>query len=218
MKYQLPDDTQRLTVIGATGSGKTHAALWHLSMRNFDEKPWIIYDFKNEEMINSIEGLQDIGFDTPIPSRAGLYVLHAMPDQDVEISEHMMRIWAHEDVGVFIDEAYMVGNNNRGFRYLLTQGRSKHIPMIILQQLPVWVDRFVFSESDFFRVFRLQNSQDMKKVQEFIPYNLEERLPEFYSYYYEVKRNKVFKLGPVPDREAILDTFYTKLRRLKKVV
>jgi len=218
LSLNLPDDTQRLAVIGATGSGKTQAAMWHLSLQNFHVKPWIIYDFKNEEMINSIVGAQHISLSAPIPDRPGLYVVHPLPDQEDAIEAHMKEIWAREDVGVFIDEGYMLGNSNGGFRYLLTQGRSKHIPVIVCLQRPVWADRFVFSEASYFQVFRLQNRKDLATVQEFIPFDVSERLPEYHSYYYDVGANQVVVLKPTPDREAILDTFNTKLRRIKKVI
>ncbi|HYM36244.1 MAG TPA: hypothetical protein VET48_12650 [Steroidobacteraceae bacterium] len=214
----LPNDTQRLSVIGATGSGKTHAALWHLSMRNYDEKPWIVYDFKYDEIINEIEGTYTISLTDPIPSRPGIYIVHPNPGQDEMVSAHMWGIWSHEDIGVFIDEGYMIGNNNSGFRALLTQGRSKHIPLIVLCQRPVWIDRFVFSESEYFQVFRLQNRKDIACVEEFVPHDLSERLPEHHSYYYDVAEDRIVVLTPTPDRDAILDTFHTKLRRLKKVV
>jgi len=218
LSLNLPDDTQRLAVIGATGSGKTQAAMWHLSLQNFHVKPWIIYDFKNEEMINSIVGAQHISLSAPIPDRPGLYVVHPLPDQEDTIEAHMKEIWAREDVGVFIDEGYMLGNSNGGFRYLLTQGRSKHIPVIVCLQRPVWADRFVFSEASYFQVFRLQNRKDLATVQEFIPFDVSERLPEYHSYYYDVGANQVVVLKPTPDRDAILDTFNTKLRRIKKVI
>lgn len=214
----LPDDTQRLTVIGATGSGKTQAAMWHLSEKNYDEKPWIIYDYKFEGMINEIEGLQHISIEGPIPTRPGIYAVHPDPDDDEGVSAHMDAIWKREDIGVFVDEAHMLGSNNSGFRHLLTQGRSKHIPMIICQQRPVWVDRYVFSESDFFQIFRLQNRKDLATVEGSVPHDLSIRLPKYHSYYYDVAEDSIVVLRPVPDREAILDTFATKLRRLKKVV
>ena len=215
----LPDDTQRLSVIGATGSGKTQAGLWHLSLRNYDSKPWIVYDFKNDGLIGEIEEMafhSNLG--SPVPERPGVYIIHALPGEEDAISEHMKRVWAAENVGVYIDEGYMIGNNNEGFRLILTQGRSKHIPMITLSQRPVWMDRFVFTESEFFQVFRLQNSGDVKKVEEYVPYDLSERLPRYHSYYYEAPENHLVKLRPVPDRDAILDTFYTKLRKLKKMI
>lgn len=223
MASNIPDDTQRLSVIGATGSGKTQAGLWHLSERNFDTKPWVIYDFKNESLIAEIEEMAfTTSLSSPPPDRPGIYVCHALPDEEEAISEHMRRIWEHTNIGVYVDEGYMVGNNNKGFRLLLTQGRSLHIPMITLSQRPVWMDRFVFTESEFIQVFRLQSIQDVKKVGEYVP-GYEKALAahplkKYHSYYYNGVDNKLMRLGPVPDRDAILDMFESKLRRLKKVV
>lgn len=215
---RLPNDQQRLTIVGATGSGKTQAALWHLSKRNFDEKPWIIYDFKIDEMINTIEGLQEIALEDPLPERPGLYIVHPTPYQEEQVEAHMLRIWEKENIGVYVDEGIMVGTNNRGFRLLLTQGRSKHIPMITLSQRPVWLDRYVFSESEFYRVFRLQHVKDVASVEQFIPHDLSERLPEYHSYYYDVPADELVVANPVPDESIIMDTFDMKLSRLKKVV
>jgi hypothetical protein len=218
MYMNLPNDTQRLTVLGATGSGKTNAGLWHLSQRNYDVKPWIIYDYKYDDTICAIDGASTLDLSESIPTAPGVYIVHPLPDQEEEVSDHMVRVWQQENTGVFIDEALMVGKYNRGFRYLLTQGRSKHIPMIINSQRPVWVDNFVFSESDYVQVFRLQNFKDVARVQEFVPYNLQKRLPQYHSYYYDVVQNKLVVMKPTPDGDAILDTFYTRLRKLKKVV
>jgi len=214
----FPNDTQRLSIVGATGSGKTHAALWHLSRRNYDLKPWIVYDFKEDDLIADIEGTYEIGLADPIPIRPGLYVVHPNPNQVDAVEDHMWRIWKQENTGVFIDEGFMVGTNNDGFRALLTQGRSKHIPMITLSQRPVWLDRFVFSESEFFQVFRLQHRKDVASVEEFIPYDLSKRLPPHWSYYYDAPTDQLIKLKPTPDLKVILDTFNMKLSTLKKVV
>ena len=219
----LPDDTQRLSVIGATGSGKTQAGLWHLSERNIDTKPWVVYDFKNESLIADIETMAfTSSLSSPPPDRPGIYVVHALPDEEDAISEHMRRIWERGNIGVYVDEGYMVGNNNKGFRLLLTQGRSLHVPMIILSQRPVWMDRFVFTESEFIQVFRLQSIMDVKKVGEYVPGYQEELerhpLKKYHSYNYNGPENRLMRLGPVPDREAILDKFESKLWRLKKVV
>lgn len=218
MKYNLPNDQQRVFIVGATGSGKTQAALWQLSQRSFQSKPWVIFDFKYDDLINSIEGTQELSFDDPIPDRPGIYILHPLPDQQDEVETYMMRIWHHENIGVYIDEGYMIGPNNRGFRALLTQGRSKRIPMIVLSQRPVWMDRFVMSESEFFQVFRLQHRKDLAAVNEFIPQDIKRRLPEYHSYYYDVGANRLNVMRPVPDRAAILNTFDMKLRQMKKVV
>lgn len=214
----FPNDTQRLAIVGATGSGKTHAAMWHFSKRDFDIKPWIVYDFKYDELINGIEGATHIKVDAPIPRDPGIYIVHPHPGETDLVDQQMWAIWEHENVGVYIDEGYMLGQNSKGFRALLTQGRSKHIPMIVLSQRPVWMDRFVFSESEFFQVFRLQHKKDLANVQQFIPYDLSRRLPEYHSYYYDVPANKMVILKSVPDRDAILDTFDMKLEKIRKVI
>lgn len=218
MEIHFPNDTQHHSLIGANGSGKTQAGMWFLSLRNYMSKPWIIYDFKYEELINEIEGTTEISVTEKIPNKPGLYIVHPEPDQTDELDLQFRQIWEQENVGVYIDEGYMVGANSRAFRSLLSQGRSKHIPMIILSQRPAWMDRFVFTESQFFSIFRLQHKDDIKSIQAFIPFDISERLPEFWSYYYDVKANLLVKMEPVPDRDLIIDTFNSRLRRLKKVV
>lgn len=214
----LPGDTDRISIVGATGSGKTHAALWQLSIRDFDRKPWVILDYKGDELLNSIDGAQHITLDDPAPTQPGIYIVHPNPGDDVEVEAFLWRLWQSENVGIYIDEGVMIGNGNNAYRACLTQGRSKHIPMIVLCQRPVFIDQFTFSESDFFQVFRLGWLKDIKKMQEFIPYQVETRLPERYSYYYDVKANEMVVMKAVPDRNAILDTFDLKLRKLRKVV
>jgi len=215
---RFPNDTQRLSIVGATGSGKTIAALWHLSHRDYMSKPWVIYDFKTDEAINGLEYAQHIEVTDPPPEKPGIYIAHPHPSQVPEVEEQMWQIWERGDTGVYIDEGYMVGSNNKAFRALLTQGRSRHVPMIVLSQRPVWMDRFVFSESEYFQIFRLQHKKDYENVQQFVPVALKERLPEFHSYYYDVGRDEVVVLKPVPDKDAIIHTFNTRMRKLQKVV
>ncbi len=223
--FRFPTDQQRLVILGATGSGKTNAAMWHLSQRDFHVKPWIIYNFKNDELIDGIEGTQPLELGAPLPHRPGIYVVHPYPGQETEVDDQLTEIWKQEDTGVYVDEGFMIPRNSQGFRRLLTQGRSKHIPMITNSQRPVWMDRFVFSEAEFYQVFRLQHRMDTKSVQEFVPnpdpekdHPLDERLPEYWSYYYDVGRNRLMKVRPVPDPDAIVDTFDVRLRSLRKVI
>jgi hypothetical protein len=215
-----PGDKDRFTIIGATGSGKTQAALYNLSRRNYDTKPWIIYDFKGEELISAIDGAVHMTMYEPLPKQPGIYVVHPVPGEEDIVEEHMTHIWEQGNTGVYIDEGYMLGQRNMGFRRLLTQGRSLRIPMIINSQRPVYMDRFVFSESQFFQVFRLQHSDDIKSAEKFIPFTLEElkKLPEFHSYYYDVKANEMVTLTPVPDADAILDTFDTRIPKMRRVI
>jgi hypothetical protein len=61
-------------------------------------------------------------------------------------------VWAQENTGIYIDEGYMLGVRNPALNACLTQGRSKRIEMMILSQRPVWMSKFVFSESNYLRL------------------------------------------------------------------
>lgn len=213
-----PGDTERISIVGTTGSGKTHAAMYQLSTRDYDRKPWVIFDFKGDPLLNEVEGAQHISLDWIPRHHAGIYIVHPSPGDEIEVEDLLWRIWAHENIGIYIDEGVMIGNHNNAYRSCLTQGRSKHIPMIVLCQRPVWIDPFTFSESEFFQVFDLGYRKDRLKVEEFVPFDLSAQLPERYSYYYMRKQRQLLVLSAMPDRNAILDTFDMKLRKLTKVV
>jgi hypothetical protein len=216
-----PNETQRLSIVGRTGSGKTYAAGWHLSRANFDTMPWIVYDFKRDSLlaeIANLEGAEHIDLDE-VPTKPGIYFVHPMPDDHEAVQAQMWRIWRNENTGVYIDEGYMVCGPpviNRPFRTLLTQGRSKHVPMIILSQRPCWLDRFVFTESDFYQVFALNHKGDRAKMMEYIPADLSHPLPQYSSYYHDVSAAETVVMKPVPDFDTILQTFDSRLQAMRK--
>jgi hypothetical protein len=218
---RFPDDTQRISIVGRTGSGKTVAAVYHLSMADFDVMPWIVYDFKRDKLLSEIgelEGTEHIDTNF-VPKRPGIYFVHPHPDDADLVQSQMWKIWAQENTGVYVDEGYMVcgpTNSNSAFRSLLTQGRSKHIPLIVLSQRPVWLDRFVFSESDFYQLFALNHSGDRKKMMEYIPADLSRPLPEYHSYYHDVATAETVVLKPVPTSDQILDVFDRRLTAMRK--
>lgn len=218
MSIRLPNSKQRIAIIGRTGSGKTIAGLWHLSNASFDRMPWIIIDFKTDEHINAIERATYIDT-TDNPTRPGIYILQPHPN-DVSVATFLERVWQRENAGVYVDESYMLSektaNENR-FITLLTQGRSKHIPMIVLSQRPVWITRFVWSESDFFQLFHLNSRKDEKNVEDFLPAGSYRNLPEFHSLYYDVGRSQVSYLSPVPDEATLLARIDARLKTIRKV-
>ncbi len=182
--------------------------------------PWVIYDFKRDKLLSQIEalpGAYEIGTNE-VPDLPGLYFIHPHPD-DVEVVQNQLQgIWTKQNTGVLIDEGYMVSsapNKRSWLRTLLTQGRSMHIPMIILSQRPVWMDRFVFSESDFYQVFRLNHSGDRKKIMEYIPADLSGRLPEYHSFYHDVAREETVVMKPVPTADKILGIFAQRLEEIR---
>lgn len=219
MAYRLPGETDRHAIVGATGSGKTQYALWELSNRDYDEKPWIVYDYKLDEGINAIPGTHHIDLDE-VPKSPGIFIVHPEPDDFDKVENHMREITNRGNRGVYIDEGYMVGQYNPEYRRMLTQGRSLHVPMIVLSQRPAWMDRFTFSESSFIQQFRLQDSQDIDKhMRRYIPkedkngrkIDLHKRLPDYYSYYYDVGNHTSHILQPVPDIRVIHSTFARRL-------
>lgn len=213
-------------VVGKTGSGKTVAGLWHLSQRSYTEIPWTIVDFKGDKNIAQIPYLQEIAITDKPPTEPGLYVVRPLPDDAEEVDAYIMGVWANENHGLFLDEGYMIGGGSgrsRAFQAVLTQGRSKRVPMITLSQRPAFLSRFAFSEADYFQVFWLNDVEDRKSVMRYLPGstakylpiknidNMPRALPEYHSVYYDVSKDNLFLLQPVPDLDTILATFERRL-------
>jgi hypothetical protein len=218
MGFTIANDTQRTVILGATGSGKTHAAMWHLSQRDFDRKPWIIYDYKGDDFINSLPGIVELDL-RQVPTAPGLYVVHPIPENDdAMVQAQMWEIWQRGNTGIYIDEGYLISRKNRAFRMLLVQGRSKRIPMITLVQRPVWIDRFTLSEAEYYQMFRLQSKKDIDKVEEYIPHDLSQKLQPRESYYYSVPDDSLRIMGPMPDREVIKGLFRQRMQRIQRAM
>lgn len=216
--FRLADDTQHTAIIGRNGSGKTQAALWHLSKRSFDTMPWIIVDFKRDEHIANISKAVEIQ-PGEIPAQAGVYVVRPNASNAAPLGETLSAAYESGHVGLWFDEGFMLGKDKKTesiFEDLLTQGRSKRIPLIILVQRPVWVSRFVFSESSFFQLFHLQDARDIATVTSVIPEEAVTRLPEYHSLYYDVARDKRTYLAPVPSERDILRDIDTRLTKLRE--
>jgi len=214
----LPNAKQRIALLGSTGSGKTLGGLWHLSNANFDTMPWTIIDFKRDEHIEAIERAQHVS-SNDTPKHPGIYVLQPEPEED--ISGYLTRVWRKGSHGVFVDEGFVMSEiaaNEQRFKTLLTQGRSLRIPMIICSQRPAWITRFVFSEADYVQMWRLNDLRDQKTVESFLPRGAYKRMPDYHSLYYNVSKNKLVYLKPVPDEATTLQKIEDRLRPVRKVV
>jgi DNA helicase HerA-like ATPase len=210
--FQLPTIRQRVAVIGSNGTGKTQFAVWLLSLAPFDVQPYIIVDYKREELINSIERIRQIDIGE-IPKHPGLYVVQPRPRVDDENVERMLEnVYEHERVGLYFDEGYMVPDK-AAFPAILTQGRSKFIPSIILTQRPSWISRFVFSEANHYALFHLSDGDDRKTMRRFMPANVDltKPLPRFHSWYYTVGEQDALALAPVPDADTLRETIDERL-------
>lgn len=227
---RLPNNKQRILIIGKTGTGKTCGAVWHLSHKDFNKMPWIVLNHKGDDLIDSIEGAKHVDLNYRLkPKDKGLFIYHPIPQVDDEaVTNLLWSIHSRGNVGVYIDEGYMIPNRDPAIQALLTQGRSKNIPMIILSQRPTWISRFCISEADFFMVFYLADKRDRQTINGFIPVDLESlmsspvntqpQLKKFHSLYYDVGKNEALIIAPVPTDDIILSRFNlestSKVRKL----
>lgn len=197
------------------------AGIWHLANYPLDKFPFVLIDFKNEEHFDKIDNIQEIGFDfTPGRKDDGLFRLRCTPF-DVEgtlreksrLDQFLIKIWEHEDCGLFVDEAYIIGNS-LALNLCYTQGRSKQIPMITCTQRPVACSRFAFSEASYLQCFDLNDQRDIDTVEEFVPvdWDDEPELRKHQSYYYCVSDNTIVRLNPVPPVDELIEIFDAKLR------
>jgi hypothetical protein len=223
MTFRLPNDTQHIAVIGKNGTGKTQSALWLLSKRPFDKRPELIVDFKRDDHIAGIEEAIEIPVGE-VPTEPGIFVVRpnvadlASNETAMPFYNTLAGAYDKENIGIWFDEAFVLGKNKKVegmFENLLTQGRSKRIPLIILVQRPVWVSRFVMSESSYFQLFRLQDKRDAITLQEVMPESAFYRVPDYHSAYYDVNRDKVDFLAPVPAESEILKRINTRLIEIR---
>ncbi len=222
MPFQWPSTQQRLLILGSTGTGKSVLGAHALANAPFNRMPYIIVDYKNEGLLNSIHRAKYIDFkDTP--KKPGIYILKALPDRDDEkVEAFLWRVLHHERTGLLFDEGYMIPNKG-ALNALYTQGRSKNIPIITLTQRPVWLTRFSFSEANHICYMRLNDKEDRKTVFRFVPKDavwksiLEIDPPKFHSLWYDVDQHASFKLLPAPRPDDILQTFEDRMQIRRKV-
>lgn len=217
---RLPGYTDRVAVIGRTGSGKTQFGTWLLGRMPFDRMPYVMLDFKGDDLIGSIDRAREIGLNE-VPKQPGLYVVRPMMNEAEAVENWLWKLYERENVGLYIDEGYAVPKGSDAFTAILTRGRSKRIPCICLTQRPSWISRFVFSEANYYTVFHLNDKRDQQTVQAFLPKDrasIDQRLPEYHSYYYDVGRDDAVIMGPVPKADVIVDDINSRLQPKRRKI
>lgn len=217
-EFRWPGPTHRTSVVGSTGTGKSFFAVNLLSTRNINDRPWTIFDPKNDQLIGELP-TQDLPVGSSPPKAPGLYRINPIPDlHDEWIERYMWEMWKQEDHGFYIDEGYMISRHSNSLKALLTQGRSKHIEMIMLSQRPAWCHPMMFSESDFLSIFRLNKLEDRQRMQSNSSVNVMKRLPEYHSYWYDVGRDNGFVMKPVPRKDVLIKSFDRFIKRKVTVI
>lgn len=202
--FRFPGGDTRTIVIGATGTGKTTFGAWLLSHARFDKRPWVIIDYKQEELFEDVGSppIQRLSLGR-IPKRKGLYIVSPRPGEDDEVEDWLWKVWSKGNIGIFVDEATLLPSQN-AVKAILRQGRSKRIPIIACTQRPVDIEREFFTEANFVSVFRVQDERDYKIIRGFLRNtSIDQELPQHWSYWYDVARNLLLKLQPCPKPDII---------------
>lgn len=215
--FRWPRTDEHTAILGCTGSGKTTLAAHVLSLAPFDKMPYIAIDYKGDELLGSIDRIKEIGLHEAIPKQAGLYVVRPLPSQIEATEKWLWKVWEKGETGLYIDEAYLLPNKE-AIKNILAQGRSMRIPVIAASQRPVDVPRSLFTEASHIATFRLNDRRDKKTVGEFTPEGmLEKRLPDFHSFWYNVKDHRAddlvpyYVLKPVPQSDKIVEIINDRL-------
>ena len=229
---RLPKTSDRTMVIGATGEGKTVAALYLLSYQPFHDIPYIIIDYKRDALIAEIELMgaeviydnrRDEGKDYPEPpTEPGLYIIRPDPDHKEQVDTFLKAIWRNGNTGLFCDEAFMIPQKRpfKAYDALLTQGRSLNCPMIMLYQRPVDMSQYATSQAEFWMVFNLRKPEDIEKAGEYVgeakgpsgeKVTVKTKLPRYYWLWYDVAEDDCSLMQPVPAPQIVLETFAQRL-------
>jgi len=222
-----PTEQQRTVVLGRTGSGKSQFAWALMSTRNYDEMPWVIIDYKREDLIDetvkACKGfIKDISPNDKPPKKPGVYRMLLRPVADDEaINKFLWACYKQGHVGLLIDEGYALPQKHgHPFDIILTQGRSLHIPVIVLYQRPAWMSRFAIAQADYFAVFEQNDERDLKITKQFIKpaqfsngeiVTVFSDLPKYSCLWYDVGRGKSTVLAPAPDKQSIINLFKRRL-------
>lgn len=220
--FHLPRDDEHTAIVGRNGTGKTMMGAFLLAMQDLTKKTWIILDYKGEEIFAALERARAITFNE-VPDEPGVFILKSRPDLKTQTENWLWRVWEHEKVGLMVDEGYMLPGfmtQNGAFDALLTQGRSKRIPVITLSQRPVRVTSFAFSEASHVAVFDLNAKADRKTVEDrtgegfmsWLPPEFANGLPRYHARWYGVKSNSKFIVRPVPEAKEIVKRIDAQLK------
>lgn len=201
MDFPFPTNKQRVVVLGSTGAGKTAMGFWLLSYAPFHQIPYVIFDYKREELLTRIDRARQLALNE-VPKYPGLYYVRPLPEiDDDRVSGYLFAAHRKRNIGLFFDEALAVPQHGGALQLVFTQGRSLHIPIIALSQRPVELNRCVFSEADYVCVFKLNDARDYQTVGKYVPrFRSEtvEELPEHHSLYYRQKDRLLARVAPVP--------------------
>jgi hypothetical protein len=189
---------EHTSIFGMTGSGKTTLAQQLLRsvdrLAVFDPKA-LITDWGLEPYApDALKRLQD---DQP----ARLHVLPPEPGQNAERywADALEAVYRAGNVFIYLDEVYLLTDEGkqieRWLRTIWTTGRAYGVSGMAASQRPVWIPRFIASESRHIFCFTLTQSDDRDRVTDVIgtqahywnsdkPLSTQERPPNVHGFFY----------------------------------
>lgn len=209
-KPHTPTNSQHIAIAGMTGSGKTQGAISMLSHRDFDAMTVYIIDHKGDSKLKLLPA-EPLGLRPMFLPKHGLHILRpTMSGGDRgDLEDLLVRIFRAKRSLIYVDEGHLLGPSE-AVRNILVAGRDRKVCMMWISQKANWIDTFIWSQSTFYRVFKLQTARDMKAVQD----NWPERFinpTDFHSRYFDGVSHKTFYLAPSEPLETSIDRLENKL-------
>lgn len=199
---------QRAMIAGKTGSGKTTMAIWLLRR---SPGPWLMLNPKHTKALKEFPGsvqVDSIQFkDIDEAFKRSSYVVVNPPAEynHPEILDQFIEMLFrnYDGLNLYVDELLMIherGQPGDGLIHWLTLGRESQLSFIGVTQRPRRVSLFLFSESDYFGVLKLNLLDDRKRMYEFIgDPDLIKKIPQDRLWkWYDVSADTLVTYGPVP--------------------
>lgn len=210
MTFRLPNLSQRLSVSGRTGSGKTRFSSYILACSRFDKQPFVIVDFKGEELFMQTHVIKEIGLHEPVPTKPGLYIVRCgiSEDEKEALNTWLTKVWRRGRTGLYFDEFANVPHRGKmnAVETILMQGRSLKLPVIACTQRPCHCTKFLFSEADFHSAFNLTLRADQERIEDYIGKDrLIRPFEQFHSGWFDIAQHEYWIVKPCPADDVILD-------------
>lgn len=158
-------NSERVALIGATGSGKT--VLSKLLLQN--QSRLIIVDPKHTYKTEDTKVLKN--WRLPVFSDSFRYVIRPKRDQDSDLADFFYKLFKKGRVTIFIDELSTLVDffptATAQLEDIARTGREKKVAVWVAMQRPRRVPILFLSESEVFFIFRIRAEDDRKHIEGF---------------------------------------------------